>query len=368
MSVNASWMRMFLEMQRRCNFSKGDALALGVQDVMFTHEEAAQLMRERKTDFRVLADSERNYHLSRNQTQFTSDPRHYMDVKDLFSMLGYGSLTTLDAFENDKPDIQWNLCDPMPESMHNKFDLLFDIGVLEHTADIFQSLENAGNLVKPGGWMILYLPMVSPINTCMFHPNPPFYFDNLAQNGFGNFVSWINWMPDWDQQTDIRTVWLNYQYNDDVYIWKPRYYTVMWFMAQKLEYKNIFKPALQNFYKEWHAGGKLFSTMETDLMNGVEGRPLTGVHASAHILSAAAARSKFAAEILRRFNPKIACPWQQPSAQFDPTALQLAKYPLCELGVPYASEPTVPPIDSRTQADVPEQMLVGPSMREQLYL
>lgn len=367
MSVNASWLRMFLEMQRRCNFSKGDALALGVQDVMFTHDTAAELIRERKTDFRVLGDSDRSYHLSRNQKQFTSDPRHYMDVKDLFAMLGYSSLTTLDAFENDKPDIQWNLCDQIPESMHNKYDLLFDIGCLEHTADIFQSLENVGNLVKPGGWIILYLPMVSPINTCMYHPNPPFYFDNLAQNGFGNFLSWINWMPDWDQQTDIRTVWLNFQYNDDVYIWRPRYYTVMWFMAQKLEYKKMFKPALQNFYKEWHAGGELLVTSERELMKGIENRPLTGVRSS-RILNASAAKSKFAADILQRLNSKIACPWQQPSAQFKPTSLQLTKYPMCELGVPYASEPTVPPIDSRTQADIPEQMLVGPLKREQLYL
>lgn len=369
MSVNASWFRMFLEMQRRCDFAKGDVLALGVQDVMFPHDEGAALMSERKVDYRVLDGSGRTYHLSRNQMQFTSDPRHYMDVKDLFSMLGYKSLTTLDAFENDGPDIQWNLCDRIPETMHNKFDLLFDIGVLEHTADIFQSLENVGNLVKPGGWIILYLPMVSPINTCMYHPNPPFYFDNLAQNGFGNFISWINWMPDWDQQTDIRTVWLNYQYNDDVYIWRPRYYTIMWFMAQKLEYKKTFKPALQNFYKEWHAGGQLFSTSETDLLKGMESKPLTGVRPGAHVLNAAAARSKFAAEILRRFNPKVAAyPWQWPSAQTEPTAAQVSRYPLCDLGVPYFSEPTVPPVDSRTQADIPEQMLIGSLRREQLYL
>jgi len=368
MSVNASWLRMFLEMQRRCNFTKGDTLALGVQDVMFTHGVAAALLHERGFEHHPIQVAERNFHLSRNQKQFTSDPKHYMDVKDLFSMLGYRSLTTLDAFENDGPDIQWNLCDPIPESMHNKFDLLFDIGVLEHTADIFQSLENVGNLVKPGGWILLYLPMVSPINSCMYHPNPPFYFDNLAQNGFGNFLAWINWMPDWDQQNDIRTIWLNYQYNDDVYIWRPRYYTIMWFMAQKLEYKKTFKPALQNFYKEWHAGGKLFATSESELMHGIERKPLTGIRTNARILNAAAARSKFAADILRKFNSNVTRPWQQPTAHSEPSSLQLAKFPMCNMGVPYAEEPVVTPIDSRLQTDIPEQMLVGPDKREQLYL
>jgi hypothetical protein len=142
----------------------------------------------------------------------------------------------------------------------------------------------------------------------------------------------------------------------------------MWFMAQKLQYKKTFKPALQNFYKEWHAGGKLFATSEADLMNGAESKPLTGIRTDARILNAAAARSKFAADILRRFNPSVARPWQQPTAQSEPSALQLATYPMCEMGVPYAAEPIVTPIDSRPQLEIPEQMLVGPSKREQLYL
>lgn len=232
MSVNASWLRMFLEMKRRCGFNLGKVLALGVQDVMFTHDTGDALLRERGTKSRAIPVMERSYHLSRNQRQFTEDPHHYMSVQDLFRMMGGQSLKTLDAFENDRPDIAWDLCQPIERGLHNQFDLVFDIGVLEHTADIFQSLENVGNLVKPGGWIILYLPMVSPINSCMYHPNPPFYFDNLAANGFEKLQGWINWMPDWDQQNDIRTIWLNYRYNDDVYIWRPRFYTVMWFMAQ----------------------------------------------------------------------------------------------------------------------------------------
>jgi SAM-dependent methyltransferase len=180
-------------------------------------------------------------------------------------MMGFSTLGTLDAFGNDQPDIEWDLCQPIPKEMHNRYDLLFDIGVLEHTSDIFQALENVGNLVKPGGWIILYLPMVSPINSSMYHPNPPFYFDILSGNGFGDFDGWINWMPDWDQQNDIRTIWLNYQYNDDVYIWRPRYFTVMWFMARKMKHVGAFRPVLQNYYKEYHAGMKLCGTSQEEL-------------------------------------------------------------------------------------------------------
>jgi hypothetical protein len=262
MSINASWLRQFLEMGQRHGFAGGAALALGVQDVMFNHETAEALLQERCVPLTSVPAESRTYSLSRNQRQFTTNSRHYMALKDLFHMLGYESLQTLDAFENDKPDHLWDLSTPIPSSWHQRYDLLFDIGVLEHTSDIFQALENAANLVKVGGWMVLYLPMVSPINTCMYHPNPPFYFDILAGNGFERFDAWINWMPDWDQRNDVRTIWLNFKYNDDVYIWRPRFYTIMLFIAQKREHVGSFKPVLQNFYKEWFAGTKLLATTE----------------------------------------------------------------------------------------------------------
>lgn len=339
MSVNASWWRMFLEMRKRHRFFAGDVMALGVQDVMFTHDVAETLFRERDVEFYSLPNPARNYHLSRNQRQFTDNQNHYMDIKDLFRMMPY-KLSTLDAFENDKPDYQWDLCQPIPEAWHKKYDLLFDIGVLEHTADIFQALENVGNLLKVGGWMILYLPMVSPINSCMYHPNPPFYFDILSGNGFHNIHAWINWMPDWDQQNDIRTIWLNYQYNDDVYIWRPRYYTVMFCIAQKRQHAPSFKPVLQNYYKDWHGGEALFQR--------------EGTHAP--VLGASAARQQHA------YN------WVHVTASGSPTAEQVAHFPLSELGVPYSDAPVVAPVDSLPQTHIPEQMLVGAPPREQLYL
>ena len=365
MSVNASWFRMFFEKHRQHNFGTGDVVALGVQDVMFPHDVAAQLFQERQFPYQVVPPAERTYALSRNQKQFTQDPNHYMGIKDLFRMAGHKSLVTLDAFENDGPDVLWDLCQPIPKEWHNKYDVLFDIGVLEHTSDIFQALENVANLVKVGGWIALYLPMVSPINSCIYHPNPPFYFDILSAHGFHNFDAWINWMPDWDQQNDIRTVWLNYKYNDDVYIWRPRYYTIMFCMAQKREYVSEFKPVLQNYYKEWFAGSKLFDTKQEDLLKA-------GLSDLAATTIVQRKRSSFAADLINRLSgrgpTRAKNLWSHPTAMSTPTAAQIARFPLNEFGVPHAPECITTPIDSRPQLDIPEQMTVGSPAREQLYL
>jgi len=341
---------MFHEMRRRHDIHLNETLCLGVQDVMFTHGQAQEICADRKVSFMPLPREERRYSLSRNQKQLTSDPAHYMTVHDLFRMIG-GQVTTLDAFPQPGLDVHWDLCVPVPDSMHQKYDLLFDIGCLEHTADIFQALENVGNCVKVGGWLVLYLPLVSPINTCMYHPNPPFYFDILAGNGFHNFDAWINWMPDWDPLNDIKTIWLNFKYNDDVFVWKDRYYTVMKFLAQKREHVGIFRPVLQNYYQEWFSGKKLLAqTSEKNL-------PVKSGH------------KPFLERVFQRFRPG-----EGPSAPVFPataaskaTDTQRQRFPQSIGNLPYAEKIFVPEVGP-TRKDIPEQMAVGSPVREALYL
>ena len=366
MSINASWLRMFLEMRRRLKFDGTSAIALGVQDVMFNHSTAEDLLFEREVPFNRIPSNARTYSLSRNQLQFTRDPRYYMGAKDLFKMIGYETIDTLDAFENDRPDLLWNLCEPIPDEWRNRYDLLFDIGVLEHTSNIFQALENVGNLVKVDGWIALYLPMVSPINSCMYHPNPPFYFDILAANGFDNFLAWINWMPDWDQRNDIRTIWQNFQYNDDVHIYRPRFYTIMFFLAQKRQHVKKFRPVLQNYYMDWHAGTKLFGgTAKHPTFGGG-----IGLSDTAAIYGARAKRDAFAREVIASLeNEELnGTKFVYPTVMSEPTPAQLRRFPLSELGVPHSPDSVVAPVDSRMQDDIPEQMTVGSPPREQLYL
>lgn len=329
MSINASWLRMFLEMRRRHDFTRGAVACLGVQDAMFTHAVAAELIAERGVEPVTIPTNERRFHYSRNQRQFSPDPRHYMSIHDLFRMLGYDKIDALDAFPNDGPDLLWDLNNPVPAEWHGQYDLLFDIGVLEHVADIFQAIENVGALVRVGGWLCLNVPLLSPINTCFFHPNPPFYFDVLSANGFDSFDCWINWMPDWDQRHDIRTMWLNYQYNDDVEIARPHFFTTLFLMARKREHVENFKPVLQNFYRNWHAGQPLMpSAPEAD--------------------SAASTA------------------WRFPTAGSALTEEQRRFLAVESHGIAIAPVPIHAPITARPQPGIAEQMIAGG--REQLYL
>lgn len=251
MSINASWLRLFLEMRKRYGFH-GSVVIWGVQDVNMNHTEAAKVLWERTCSCADIPQLERNYMLSKSQRQWTSDPQRFMHTKDLFRMMEFTRTLTLDAFPHEHPDIVWDLNQPLPEQYKQKFDLLIDIGVIEHTTNGFQALENAGSLLTVGGHLVSFTPLLFQIQTAVFHPNPPFYYDILSANGFGNFTSYVNWIPDWDQHTDIRTIWLSYEYNDAVTIFREHYYTALFVVAQKMEHVDKFRTVMQNYYVKWH--------------------------------------------------------------------------------------------------------------------
>ena len=60
--------------------------------------------------------------------------------------------------------------------------------------------------------------------------------------------------------------------------------------------------------------------------------------------------------------------WSHPTTKSEPNSDQLARFPLNDIGLPYAPVYTVLPAASPLNDDIPEQMVVGSPPREQLYL
>jgi len=225
--------------------------------------------------------------------------------------------------------------------------LLIDIGVIEHTTNGFQALENAGSLLTVGGHLVSFTPLLFQIQTAVFHPNPPFYYDILSANGFGNFTSYVNWIPDWDQHTDIRTIWLSYEYNDAVTIFREHYYTALFVVAQKMEHVDKFRTVMQNYYVKWH---------------NEAGIPQPGNLPGPKLLNVAAG---FDEPTLNGHSvPSMLPKTEQPA---DRTAAKLRIEVSPGTWVPYAPESIVPEHRHGLQS-ISERMFVGNPPREQLYL
>jgi len=73
--------------------------------------------------------------------------------KTFFQMLGFSpeNVHALDVSNYEGADIVHDLNTPVPESLREQFDFVFDGGVTEHVFSIKDALFNAASLVKVGG-------------------------------------------------------------------------------------------------------------------------------------------------------------------------------------------------------------------------
>lgn len=76
----------------------------------------------------------------------------------ILSALGAHSVSSLDFSEYEGANLIHDLNKPVPDTLHEKFDLLFDSGSLEHVFNIPTALQNYVHLVRKGGLLVLDLP------------------------------------------------------------------------------------------------------------------------------------------------------------------------------------------------------------------
>ena len=94
MAIIPSLLR-FLLTQRdafRTGVEGGKLLSLGVQDVHSTHSQIEQLAQQAGIEATRIPENERRYTTS----QIVTRDRNFAQVNDLFSMLGYDEVETLD--------------------------------------------------------------------------------------------------------------------------------------------------------------------------------------------------------------------------------------------------------------------------------
>lgn len=104
-----------------------------------------------------------------------------IDTHEFFEHLGY-ELTAIDIFPGRGKEVVHDLSTPVPEELHNQFDLVFDI-VSNQVLDIKQCMDNCVNLVRPGG-AIIHITPVTMVNQGFYSCSPTLYFDYYSARGF----------------------------------------------------------------------------------------------------------------------------------------------------------------------------------------
>lgn len=252
MAIDHSRLRMIIKVLKDYQI-RGSILTVGVQDIMDSHDNIEALIRDNGIEPRRIPPEARKFRLSKGQRIFKElfkleNPMH---GDDLFHMLGFDKVDSLDAFDDDNPTIHHDLNKPLPKEFHNRYDFVLDIGCSEHIYDVRQSMENLMRATKVGGVLCYYLPMLGWHNECFHNMQPPLFFDAFSANGFSDMKMYLNYFPKYYLRDNGRTNWREYQYGDRTNFRRWNHCTHLIFFARKTKEMGEFVAPLQTYYLQW---------------------------------------------------------------------------------------------------------------------
>ena len=230
--------------------SGGRVLCLGVQDVHATHGELERTLRAAGIEPVRIPVEQRSY----TESQIVPRSRQCAHIRDLFRMLGYDQIETLDFSAAEHPDRIHDLNEPFPSSwqLEETYDLVFDVGVVEHVCDIYQALKNCISLVKPGGSIMHIVPLHGWHNMVFFNFQPMYFMEVYGANGFEHQRMFINYYPQYNEWQDRPQLYREYVYGDEMVFQEPRKFSNLCFFARKT--RSVHPPVkpLQGFYLRYH--------------------------------------------------------------------------------------------------------------------
>ena len=102
-----------------------------------------------------------------------------------FGRLGAKSVVSVDASSYESPTVVHDMNRPIPDSMRESFDAVFDGGTLEHIFDFPTAIRNCMELLSPGGHFIGATPANNFMGHGFYQFSPELFYQVFAEvNGF----------------------------------------------------------------------------------------------------------------------------------------------------------------------------------------
>lgn len=149
--------------QYGADFSK--TLTLGRQFRAFTKNEFAKYM----PAFSSIPEDK--------QKQAFASP--YAEV--LFAEMYGEKLYSLDGFAHEKPDIVWDLNEPIPDEMKGQYTCLIDGGTMEHVFHVPQLLQNCFSMLQEGGFYLCMVPTNNFNGHGLYQFSPDFFYSVFSE-------------------------------------------------------------------------------------------------------------------------------------------------------------------------------------------
>jgi SAM-dependent methyltransferase len=175
MGMSRVSLKMLLD-EARSRPLHGKLLTLGRQDVWLTGLEVRDIAGEMGVRLRDDVEEELSHKPSLASRGCLSD-------SCLYKMLGFDEVAAMDASDYEGAQVIFDLNDEaLPEQHSNRYDMVLDIGVLEHVFDIAQGLKNVFDLLKVGGRFVAFHPVMHSIDASFYQMSPTLFHDYYTEN------------------------------------------------------------------------------------------------------------------------------------------------------------------------------------------
>ena len=191
-----------------------------------------------------------------------------IDDELIFRILGFDAIESIDACNHEGASFVHDLNLPLPQGLHNKYDLVYDGGSSEHVFDFPQVLRNYFALCKPGGMIAHAIPANNHMEHGFYMFSPTLLWDYYTANQFEIVRSYlIEYRAHRAEAGGSSRIW---EYKPGsiqnwCYGWSGKN-VLLWFVVRKLAHSTCSVTPQQSFYiRRWQEHDSTISKVSSNL-------------------------------------------------------------------------------------------------------
>jgi SAM-dependent methyltransferase len=178
MAIDRGTARLLLSELAKRPF-RGSILQLGRQTILFDERQLRAWAEHSGTRLESgVEDAERKELKSR------TGPACELTDSEFFRLLGFDEVASCDVSAYEGATLVVDLNQPIPPELHDRFDVVFNCGTMEHVFDVPTVLSNIHSLLKVGGRAIHIAPTSNMVDHGFYCFSPTFFGDYYRVNRY----------------------------------------------------------------------------------------------------------------------------------------------------------------------------------------
>ena len=168
--------------------------------------------------------------------------------RELFQSFGFDHYDDIDFTTAEKCTIVHDMNLPIPANLHDSYDLVFEMGTMEHIFDVKSTFSNIIRMLKTGG-TVFHLSPLTFMNHGFYNFSLTLFFDVYRTNGFGNIQLYLlNFPLKWWKNPEVTYHKVDFT-PDPITLEVPKgYFGMVGCIANKQADLGRFKTPMQAFY------------------------------------------------------------------------------------------------------------------------